>query len=157
MAWTAPRTWVAGETVTAAIMNTHVRDNLLDLGGTAPAWAGWTPSLRTVAGTGAHSVQAGTFKQYGKLVVATLWVRSTGVAAGIWQLNAPVTPKVLVADATIVGTAWRITATSVRIAVEPVWAATGFIQFIDGAASVFLTGAVANGDGIQATLIYEAV
>jgi hypothetical protein len=28
MTWTAPRTWVAGETVTAAIMNTHVRDNL---------------------------------------------------------------------------------------------------------------------------------
>jgi hypothetical protein len=29
MAWTAPRTWVTGETVTAALMNTHVRDNLL--------------------------------------------------------------------------------------------------------------------------------
>jgi hypothetical protein len=29
MAWTAPRTWVALETVTAALMNTHVRDNLL--------------------------------------------------------------------------------------------------------------------------------
>lgn len=28
MAWTTPRTWVAGELVTAAIMNTHVRDNL---------------------------------------------------------------------------------------------------------------------------------
>ena len=29
MAWTAPRTWVTGETVTAALFNTHVRDNLL--------------------------------------------------------------------------------------------------------------------------------
>jgi len=29
MAWTAPRTWVTGEVVTAAMMNTHVRDNLL--------------------------------------------------------------------------------------------------------------------------------
>ncbi len=28
MAWTAPRTWVAGEVVTAALLNTHVRDNL---------------------------------------------------------------------------------------------------------------------------------
>lgn len=28
MAWTAPRTWVAGETVTAALLNTHVRDDL---------------------------------------------------------------------------------------------------------------------------------
>jgi hypothetical protein len=28
MAWTTPRTWVAAETVTASIMNTHIRDNL---------------------------------------------------------------------------------------------------------------------------------
>ena len=27
MAWTAPRTWVSAELVTAALMNTHVRDN----------------------------------------------------------------------------------------------------------------------------------
>lgn len=31
MAWTAPRTWVTNELVTAAIMNTHVRDNLNQL------------------------------------------------------------------------------------------------------------------------------
>lgn len=36
MAWTAARTWVAGETVSASIMNTHVRDNLLE---TVPAKA----------------------------------------------------------------------------------------------------------------------
>lgn len=28
MAWSAPRTWSPGETVTAALMNAHVRDNL---------------------------------------------------------------------------------------------------------------------------------
>lgn len=28
MAWTTPRTWAAGELVTAALMNTHVKDNL---------------------------------------------------------------------------------------------------------------------------------
>jgi len=28
MVWTTPRTWTTGEVVTAAIMNTHVRDNL---------------------------------------------------------------------------------------------------------------------------------
>lgn len=28
MAWTAPRTWTAGETLTAALLNTHLRDNL---------------------------------------------------------------------------------------------------------------------------------
>ncbi len=33
MAWTAPRTWVAGEIVTASIMNSAVRDNLLYIKG----------------------------------------------------------------------------------------------------------------------------
>jgi hypothetical protein len=32
VAWTAPRTWVTGETVTAALLNTHLRDNLLETG-----------------------------------------------------------------------------------------------------------------------------
>jgi hypothetical protein len=32
MAWTAPRTWTDGELVTAAIMNPHVRDNMLAVG-----------------------------------------------------------------------------------------------------------------------------
>jgi len=36
MSWTAPRTFVTAEVVTASIMNTHVRDNLLE---TAPAKA----------------------------------------------------------------------------------------------------------------------
>jgi hypothetical protein len=31
MAWTAPRTWTTGELVTAAFLNTHLRDNLLDV------------------------------------------------------------------------------------------------------------------------------
>ncbi|GAA1790242.1 hypothetical protein GCM10009795_039930 [Nocardioides hankookensis] len=31
MAWTAPRTWVAGEIVSASMLNTHLRDNLLAL------------------------------------------------------------------------------------------------------------------------------
>jgi hypothetical protein len=34
MVWTAPRTWASGETLTAANLNAHVRDNLLWLGGT---------------------------------------------------------------------------------------------------------------------------
>lgn len=33
MVWTAPRTWIAGEVPTAAIMNLHIRDNLRALNG----------------------------------------------------------------------------------------------------------------------------
>ena len=32
MAWTSPITWTAGQLVTAADLNTHVRDNLIALG-----------------------------------------------------------------------------------------------------------------------------
>lgn len=32
MAWTAPRTWVTGEVLTAALLNLHLRDNLLSTG-----------------------------------------------------------------------------------------------------------------------------
>lgn len=51
MAWTAPRTWVTGETVTAALLNTHVRDNLLE---TAPAKV--TTAGDTVYATGANAI-----------------------------------------------------------------------------------------------------
>ncbi len=34
MAWTAPRTWIVGEVLTAALLNTHLRDMALE---TAPA------------------------------------------------------------------------------------------------------------------------
>lgn len=40
MAWTAPRTWVTGEIVTAALMNTHVRDNLLETSAATATTAG---------------------------------------------------------------------------------------------------------------------
>lgn len=38
MSWTAPRTWVAGETVTASLINTHLRDNLLALFTPSSGW-----------------------------------------------------------------------------------------------------------------------
>ena len=55
MAWTAPRTWVTGETVTAALLNTHVRDNLLQ---TATAKV-------TTAGDITHATAANTLTRLG--------------------------------------------------------------------------------------------
>lgn len=52
MAWTAPRTWVTGETVTAALMNTHVRDNLTALkAATLPAHPMWYITGTLTTGT----------------------------------------------------------------------------------------------------------
>lgn len=53
MAWTAPRTWVTAEVVTAALMNVHVRDNLLETG---PALV--TASGQLLVSEGANTMTA---------------------------------------------------------------------------------------------------
>lgn len=86
--WTAPRTWVAGETVTAALLNTHLRDNLLALG---QAWTSYTPTLTaatvnpTIGATG--NVLIGAYRQAGKDVIARFKIKfgTTGPAAGTGQ------------------------------------------------------------------------
>jgi hypothetical protein len=42
MAWTTPRTWVAGEVGSAANLNTHVRDNMLAIFSAGPTWVNVT-------------------------------------------------------------------------------------------------------------------
>lgn len=50
MAWTTPRTWVAGEVPTAAIMNAHVRDNLNALKDPPQAVAqNWNTTITTTS------------------------------------------------------------------------------------------------------------
>ena len=51
MGWTAPRTWVDGEVVTASIMNTHVRDNFEDIrdAKTCQAYRNTTQSITNTA------------------------------------------------------------------------------------------------------------
>lgn len=69
MPYTTPRTWVASETVTAALMNAHVRDNISylkaqsDYALTKNLWIGnWTP--RETAGAGAPAVLTAGTKYY---------------------------------------------------------------------------------------------
>lgn len=63
MAWTSPRTWTSGEVPTAAIFNTHVRDNLKAIG---DAWTAWSPTL--VATTIGNGSTVSRYMQAGKLV-----------------------------------------------------------------------------------------
>ena len=55
MAWTAPRTWVTAEIVTAGNMNTHVRDNFLETG----------PAKVTTAGDIVYAIGANAFARLG--------------------------------------------------------------------------------------------
>ncbi len=64
MAWTAPRTWTPNEVVTAAIMNTHVKDNLIDLdsrlGAQIHAWGHYSFSGGTPTEDGAYNMDTPT-------------------------------------------------------------------------------------------------
>lgn len=70
MAWTAPRTWVATEVVTASIMNTHVRDNLLETGPAKVTAAG-----QSLFSTGANALAAASVGAV--KASATSWNNST--------------------------------------------------------------------------------
>lgn len=87
MAWTSPRTWVAAETVTAALMNAHVRDNLKALG---DAWTAFTPTF-----SGAWTLGNGTLEGWyikpGRLVIGKvkLTVGSTTSPSGNFGVTLP--------------------------------------------------------------------
>lgn len=51
MAWTAPRTYTTGEIVTATILNTDVRDNLVDLDRRTTVTGGLVTAAETTAST----------------------------------------------------------------------------------------------------------
>lgn len=91
MAWTSPRTWVAAETVTAALMNTHVRDNLKAIG---DAWTAYTPTLTTW--TLGNGTITGRYAFYGKTCVGALklTIGSTTTTAGSVEISLPQTASV---------------------------------------------------------------
>ena len=80
MPWTAPRTWVVGELVTAAFMNTFIRDNQIYLA-----------ALTQTDATGARDIAATVYRNNGDkglLAVITCLMEVTGGNDGISQVNA---------------------------------------------------------------------
>ena len=72
MAWTTPRTWVVNEVLTAALLNTHVRDNLLEL---APDVAWW----KVVQGF----IEGGNYRLAAQLGAAHAGTYATGDEVGL--------------------------------------------------------------------------
>lgn len=97
MAWTAPRTWVAGETLTAALMNTHVRDNLNWLENDSPRCGALrdtnqsipNSSLTTISYTGTDEFDVGAMHDPGGGNPSRLTVPSGG--GGIYLCISTVT------------------------------------------------------------------
>lgn len=95
MAWTDPRTWVTSEVVTAAIMNTHVRDNLKAIG---DAWTSFgAASTHWTATTTNPTIGNGTFAaayaQAGRLVhfrIRIVFGSTSTVGSGTYLFGLPV-------------------------------------------------------------------
>ena len=84
MAWTTPRTWVAGELVTAAIGNVHWRDNLNAILSNASTLNATvvTSSLTTVATIASGIWNAGSITSSGTLTINGAGTHAFSVAAG---------------------------------------------------------------------------
>jgi hypothetical protein len=92
MTWTTPRTWVATETVTASLLNTHLRDNLSDLQTrlTGASSSFTLTSAGSVNITIGNAVQANGWKLLSEKFA---WFRihltfgTTSAWAGIWEVG----------------------------------------------------------------------
>lgn len=84
MAWTSPRTWAAAEALTAALLNTHLRDNLL-----------WLRDRLGVASGGVATRGASYITLAGSEVVA---VNSSGVGIVAYGVTFTSTPVVVVCN-----------------------------------------------------------
>lgn len=90
-----PKTWVAGDVLTAAQMNAELRDALLGafpLGPPDAAWTSFTPTL-TQAATVTKTVTRAKYQRVGRLITASyeLLVTGAGTAANAVIIGLPVT------------------------------------------------------------------
>lgn len=69
MAWTAPRPWVAGELVTASLLNTHLQDNLLAIDLLLALETGTFTDGGVLLGNGTGVIQAMAVLAKGSLIV----------------------------------------------------------------------------------------
>jgi hypothetical protein len=93
MTWTAPRTWTAAEVVTAALLNTHVRDNFAAIGN---AWTPYTPAW-TSSGTApaiGNGTIVGAWISVGKLTIFRAVITmdtTTTYGTGTYSISLPAT------------------------------------------------------------------
>jgi hypothetical protein len=92
MAWTSPSTWTTAAVVTAAQLNTQLRDNLKAIG---DPWTSFTPvwTASTTNPTLGNGSKSGFYLQAGKLVVFKLRITFGGTTtsgAGGYSFTLPV-------------------------------------------------------------------
>lgn len=93
MAWTAPRTWTTAEVVTAAMMNTHVRDNLLETSAATVTTAGDISYADAANSMGSRLAIASTDTGFflGSTGTAPVWRQVDGMIGDITYTGTPPT------------------------------------------------------------------
>lgn len=165
MAYSTPRTWVAGEYPTAAQFNANLRDNLnaaFPFG--VDAWTAYTPTL-TQSATVTKTVTYAKYQRVGRLIVAQvlLAVTGTGTGANAVAVGLPVTAAtssvdlecgsghIVDASAAAVYKGFACLATTTTIQLRPSsTTTTGFLG-----ADTF-TAALASGDLVTYNVMYES-
>jgi hypothetical protein len=159
MAWTAPRTWVTGELVTAALLNTHLKDNLNAIVPVGPdAFTGWTPTV-TQGVSITRTITWARYMKIGRLVVAhfSLALQSPGTVANNIVLGG--LPFTAASASSIQGSYKYFDAGTTVRAGHIVGASTTTCSFnYDGFGNQMGNGdfAVANGDALEGVILFES-
>jgi hypothetical protein len=123
-----PRTWTAGETVTAALMNSDTRDPIKAL---SDAYTAYTPtwtaaSTNPVIGNGSIT---GAYTRVGKFIsfrVAITMGSTTTSGTGQWRLTLPVTARSELWGFFVTA---RDDSVPARYAVYASWSSSGYVEF----------------------------
>jgi hypothetical protein len=160
-----PKTWVAGDVLTAAQLNAELRDALLGAFPLGPPDAGWTSYTPTLVQTGAvtKTVTYAKYIKIGRLVVATvhLTVTGTGTATSRVDVGLPVAAPATVSTMPAGTFFLRDASASTSYHGVALFASTTTVLGIaSGQLNYFgfaaFTAALAVGDEIGLTLAYEA-
>ena len=162
MAWTSPRTWIAGETLTAALLNTHLRDNLKAIG---DPWTAYTPTWTATTTNPAigNGTIVGSYSEVGKWIRFRLKVTmgsTTTYGSGAYLFSLPVAPLAsLSSDAfNVQGVVFDTSATA-RAFRSGYLGGASALALADQAGAVVnatVPFTLANGDSISITGSYEA-
>jgi len=151
MAWTTPRTWVAGELVTATMLNAHLRDNLNYLyGGDTGSW---TPSV-TFDTPGnlsiAYTTRYGVYQKFSKIVVAHCYIATSTftftTASGGMRITGLPFPAAATQDVGGGGLIWRGITKASYTHMTPVIQGGTSSMYINASGSGQNPGTVSTGD-----------
>lgn len=158
MAWTDPRTWVAGEAPTATIMNTHIRDNFKAIG---DPWTSYTPTW-TSTGTNptiGNGTLTGAYMRAGNLVIGRLILvfgSTSSVGTGQYNWSLPTTANYNDSINIAIGVADMFdTSASAHTTEAVVLISSSTFEITSGIVTATTPYAWADGDHITCSFMYE--